>query len=66
MDGERPKGNGQQQCSMSSYQLSKLMDKNKPGVLITANCLLTKVVSYDKPVARTTVKMILADDAGKL
>ena len=27
---------------------------------------LTKVVSYDKPVARTAVKMIPADDAGKL
>lgn len=27
---------------------------------------LTRVVSYDKPAARTTVKMIPADDAGKL
>jgi electron transfer flavoprotein beta subunit len=27
---------------------------------------LTKVVSYDKPVSRTTVKMISPDDAGKL
>ena len=27
---------------------------------------LTKLISYDKPVSRTAVKMIAADDAGKL